>query len=141
MNIEKLKRDISWERGSFPSGACQYYYSTVISLQVYFVEGCKYTTENEFSTFSLLIFSYLLYSLILFLSSPYITSSPGQVRFAPFIIEIEWVFYPFYFSFELSSPTSVYPCWFCFPLFWITTTEEFFGFFVGFTVKNCFYLA
>ena len=123
-----------------------------LSLGV-FCRRCKYTTENEFSTFSLLIFSYLLYSLSifshsfslflfsLFFSSPYVTSSPGQVRFAPFIIEIEWVFYPFCFSFDFSSPTSIYPCWLCFPLFWITTTEDFVGFFAGFTVKTCFYLA
>ena len=34
LNIEKLKRDVSHGRVSFPSGACQYYHSVVIYLSL-----------------------------------------------------------------------------------------------------------
>ena len=33
INIEKLDLCVSWERGSFPSGACQYYYFAVVGSQ------------------------------------------------------------------------------------------------------------
>ena len=43
LNIEKLKRDVSHGRVSFPSGACQYYHSVVIylslSLSLYVICG------------------------------------------------------------------------------------------------------
>ena len=34
LNIEKLKRDVSCGRVSFPIGACQYYHYVVISLSI-----------------------------------------------------------------------------------------------------------
>ena len=68
-------------------------------------EEFKYTTVHKFSTFSPLLFSYLFLIIFshyfsfflfsLFLSSPCVTSSLGQVTSTPFILEIEWFFYLF----------------------------------------------
>ena len=65
LNIEKLKRDVSCGRVSFPIGACQYYHYVVISLSLYVICGrvqVHYLVQilNLFSTIFLLsiIFSH-----------------------------------------------------------------------------------
>ena len=88
---------------------------------------------------------YLVYSLILFLSSsfsilpqcylPLVISTPlklsGSITHFAFVLIS-----------QASSPLSTYSCWLSFSLFWITTTNEFFDFFlVGLRLKLGFYLA
>ena len=82
------------------------------------MEEFKNTTVHKFSTFSPLIFSYLFLIIFshsfsfflfsLFPSSPCVTSSLGQVISTPFILETEWFFYLFCFSFDFSSSVFVY---------------------------------
>ena len=100
LNIEKLKRDVSCGRVSFPIGACQYYHYVVISLSLYVIRGrvqVHYLVQilNLFSTIFLLsiIFSHsflLIFFFFLCVAYPF-----ELVISTPFILEIEWVFYPF----------------------------------------------
>ena len=93
-------------------------------------------------------FSSNYYILSLFFSLPFILPlfsllpvlPLSLVISPPFILEIEWVFYPFCFSFDFLSPMFAYSCWLSFSLFWITQQKNslVFFFFGGFMVKTWF---
>ena len=135
MNIEKLKRGVS--RGREEVFLLVHVNTTILQWSLSRCTLRKGASTplgmnsppflHYFSLIISIIFSHS-FSLFFLLHSPSMLPPFGDIS----AFEIEWVYYPFCFCVDFSSPMSAYSCWLSFSLFWITTTNEFFGFFFFF---------